>query len=111
MVAALEGPIWQRHVIDDSSRGADGVRLRDVNGAGLPDVATGWEEGGVTRIYLHPGHQKVGEPWPATTVGKTPSVEDAVWADLDGDGAVDVVSCCEGRTKSVIVHWAPGGGR
>jgi hypothetical protein len=106
----LEGKVWERHVIDDSSRGADGVRLADVNGDGLPDVATGWEEGGVTRVYLHPGHEEVREPWPATTVGKTPSVEDAVWADLDGDGAADVVSCCEGKTKSVFVHWAPGEG-
>ncbi|MCP4194102.1 MAG: hypothetical protein GY768_26125, partial [Planctomycetaceae bacterium] len=31
---------WQRHTIDDSSRGADGVRLMDVNGDGLMDIAT-----------------------------------------------------------------------
>ena len=36
---------WPRHVIDDSSVGADGVRLADVNGDGLPDITTGWEEG------------------------------------------------------------------
>ena len=27
--------------------------------------------------------------------------------DLDGDGAIDVVSCCEGKTNAVFVHWAP----
>ena len=38
---------WKRHVIDDTSRGADGTRLADINGDGLPDIATGWEQGGV----------------------------------------------------------------
>ncbi len=98
---------WKRHIIDDTSRGADGARLHDVNGDGLQDIATGWEEGGITRVYLHPGHDKVTTMWPAVTVGKTPSVEDAVFCDLDGNGAVDVVSSCEGNTKSILFHWAP----
>lgn len=98
---------WPRHAIDDSSRGADGVRLMDVNADELPDIATGWEEGGITRVYLHPGVANVKSPWPRVTVGKTPSVEDAVFADLDGDGGVDVVSSCEGETKTVFVHWGP----
>ncbi|MEJ6717261.1 MAG: VCBS repeat-containing protein, partial [Akkermansiaceae bacterium] len=45
--------------------------------------------------------------WPAVTVGKVRSAEDAVFADLDGDGAADVVSSCEGGTKSMFIHWAP----
>jgi len=98
---------WKRHVIDGSSKGADGVRLADINGDGLMDIATGWEEGGVIRAYVNPGHAKAKKPWPAVTVGKVKSSEDAVFADLDGDGAPDVVSCCEGRTKTVYVHWAP----
>ena len=32
------GPLWPLHVIDDSSRGADGVKLADVNNDGLPDI-------------------------------------------------------------------------
>lgn len=98
---------WRRHTIDDSSRGADGVRLADVNGDGRPDITTGWEEGGVIRTYLHPGHDSAKKPWPAVTVGKVRSAEDAVFVDLDGDGATDVVSCCEGNTRAVYVHWAP----
>jgi len=101
---------WTRHTIDDSSRGADGIRLADVNGDGQPDVVTVWEEGGVIRVYLHPGTDggKVTQPWPAVTVGKVKSPEDAVFADLDGDGAVDVVSSCEGKTQCMFAHWAPG---
>lgn len=103
---ALDAP-WKRHIIDGSSRGADGVRLADVNGDGLPDIATGWEQGGLVRVCVNPGPAKAREPWPAVTVGAVKNVEDAVFADLDGDGAVDVVSCAEGKTRLVSIHWAP----
>jgi hypothetical protein len=98
---------WPRHTIDNRSRGADGVRLADVNGDGLADIATGWEEGGVIRVYLNPGPQLAHQPWPMVTVGSVASPEDAVLVDLDQDGAMDVVSCCEGRNRTVYVHWAP----
>jgi len=94
-------------MIDGSSQGADGVRLADVNGDGLLDVATGWEQGGAVRICLNPGPGKVKDNWPAVTVGRAGDVEDAVFVDLDGDGAMDIVSCSEGRTRVVSVHWAP----
>jgi len=98
---------WPRHTIDDSSRGADGIRLWDVDRDGHADIVTGWEEGGITRVYLNPGPEKAKGKWPAVTVGRTPNVEDAVFCDLDNDGAHDVVTCCEGRTRTVFVHWAP----
>lgn len=103
------GTPWPRHVIDASSRGADGVRLADVNRDGNPDIVTGWEEGGLVRVYLHPGTAAgaVEKPWPAVTVGTVKSPEDAVFADVDGDGAIDVISSCEGRTNCMFVHWAP----
>ena len=104
---AAEDAPWQRHTIDNSSRGADGVRLADVNGDGLLDMTTGWEEGGVIRVYLNPDPQRATLLWPAVTVGKVKSPEDAVFADLDGDGAIDVVSSCEGKTRTMFVHWAP----
>ncbi|MHC4880317.1 MAG: FG-GAP repeat domain-containing protein [Planctomycetota bacterium] len=103
---AADSP-WKRHTIDDSSKGADGVRLADANGDGYLDIATGWEEGGVIRVYLNPGPQQARQKWPAVTVGRVKSAEDAVFADLDGDGSLDVVSSCEGRTRTMFVHWAP----
>jgi len=107
-VAQGRGNPWNLHIIDGSSRGADGVRLADVNSDGLMDITTGWEEGGVTKVYLHPGHARAKENWPSVMVGETPKVEDAVFADLDGDGAMDVVSSCEGGEKTIYFHWAPG---
>jgi len=100
-------PPWARHTIDSSSRGADGVRAADVNGDGLPDFPTGWEEGGRVRAYLNPGPGKARDPWPAVTVGEVASPEDAVFADLDGDGAFDVISSTEGKNNAIYFHWAP----
>ena len=98
---------WKRHTIDKSSIGADGIRMLDVNGDGLNDIATGWEEGGIIRAYLHPGKANAKELWPKVTVGKVKSPEDAVFADLDNDGAVDVISSCEGNNRKMFIHWAP----
>jgi len=109
LAGPIEGPAWNCHVIDDSSRGADGVRLADVNADGRLDIVTGWEEGGIVRVYLHPGPDKSQDRWPAVTVGRTPAIEDAVFVDLDADGAVDVIGSCEGKTRTMFVHWAPQG--
>ncbi len=98
---------WAMHTIDDASQGADGVRLADVDGDGLMDVVTGWEEGGVIRICRNPGATLAKEKWPSVEVGRVNSPEDAVFVDVDRDGAMDVISCCEGKTRTVFVHWAP----
>ena len=92
---------WKRHPIDNSSRGADGVRLSGR------DIVTGWEEGGIVRVYRYPGAAKVREPWPAETAGRVGSPEDALFVDLDGDGTMDVLTASEGSTRALHVHWAP----
>lgn len=104
---ATEAEPWRLHVVDDSSRGADGVRGADFNGDGLLDLVTGWEEGGVVRVCLNPGPGKCSRKWPAVTVGKVRSVEDAVPVDLDGNNRLDVVSSCEGSNRTIYFHWAP----
>lgn len=98
---------WARNTIDNSSLGADGVRTADVNGDGLPDLVAGWEQGGVSRIYLMQ-REGVGIPaWHIVEAGPAPAVEDALLVDLDQDGAIDVVSSTEGRNRKLLVHWAP----
>ena len=100
--------VWERHAIDTSSSGADGVRIADINNDQLMDIVTGWEEGGLTKVYLHPGNDQVRQLWPSVVVGQTPSVEDAVFVDLDDNGVMDVVSSTEGKNNKIYVHWAPG---
>ena len=95
---------WQRHVIDDSSRGADGVKAADINGDGHLDLVTGWEEGGQIRVCLQPDVELISDRWPAVTVGRVGSPEDAVFCDLDRDGVFEVISCCEGSTRLMYVH-------
>ena len=109
-VTRAPGEPWPRHLIDATSRGAHGVKLGDLNGDGRPDLVTGWEEGGVVRAYLHPGAAQVRSPWPAVTVGAVADAEDAVFADLDGDGRLEVVSATEGRTRTVYWHRPPPAG-
>ncbi|MFN7921532.1 MAG: VCBS repeat-containing protein [Bryobacteraceae bacterium] len=105
--AKLAGKPWHRYTIDDTSQGADGVKLIDVNTDGRPDVVTGWEEGGVVRAYFNPSRVDSKSPWRQVTVGRVKSPEDAVFADLDGDLRFDVVSACEGNERAMFIHWAP----
>ena len=98
--------LWPCHIIDNQSTGADGVKYMDINDDGRVDLVTGWEEGGVTKVYFHPGSDKVKEPWPAVTIGVTPDVEDAFFVDFNSDGQTDVVTLTEGKTKTIWVHQA-----
>lgn len=98
---------WPRHTIDDSLFGADGPRLADANGDGFPDIAVAWEQSGRSRVYLHPGVAgDPRQPWRYVEAGPAPDVEDAVFADLDADGKLDVLSCTD-RHQRVIAHFAP----
>jgi len=103
-VIVAPGAVWKRHTIDNTSHGADGVKLGDFDRDGRPDIVTGWEEGGVVRIYTNPGTAKLREPWPQITVGKVKSVEEAIFTDLDGDGKLEVVSGTEGNTRTLYWH-------
>ena len=83
---------WTRHTIDNRFDGADGVKLGDANGDGWTDLVVPWEQTGVVVVYLNPGPARAASGWPAVTVGRVGDVEDAVFVDLDADGALDVVS-------------------
>jgi hypothetical protein len=99
---------WTMHVIDNQARGADGVRVRDVNADGLPDVVTGFEEGGVVKLYVHPGRANVRKAWPAIVVGRVSDPEDAVAMDVDGDGRYEIISSTERANQKLYVHRYTG---
>ena len=103
-----ESTEWIRHSIDTgTSLGADGTRLADVDGDGDMDITTPWEEKGHIKAYLNPGPgQNITQLWESVIAGRVRGPEDSVFADLDNDGAVDVVSSAEGA-KALYVHWAP----
>lgn len=99
---------WKMHSIDPSpSSGSDGVKLADVNGNGFLDLVTGFEEGGVSRIYINPGPDKASQYWEYVEL-PSPDVEDAVLVDLNNNGVMDLVTASEGSTNQIMIHWAPG---
>lgn len=108
LTSAVAAPPWVRHTIDDGSRGADGVRLGDADRDGRTDIVTGWEEAGAVRICFGPEPADVQNRWPVAQIGDVRSPEDAVFADVNQDGWLDVVSCCEGRTQTIFLHLSPG---
>lgn len=93
LAALTHAQPWTRHTIDDTSRGADGVR---VAGRRPLRLVTGWEEAGIVRIYT-PG-PNVREPWRREEVGPAPNVEDA--ASAFGY----IISASEGKTRSLHAH-------
>jgi len=110
LIAAIQGANgqgWKHHIIDNSSSGADGVKLADINKDGLLDITTGWEEGGITKLYLNPGKDEVKSEWPSVVVGQTPRVEDVVFADMNNDGYLDIVSSTENKSEKIYVHFGP----
>lgn len=110
---------WTRHVIglpgtrpDDPSKTAnpDGVRLADLNGDGLQDIAVGFEYGEYARVYFHPGKEKVRSLWDTIIVHPScGAAEDASFVDVNNDGKPDVVICAEGGGR-VSFAFAPADG-
>lgn len=103
-IVAQENIPWKRHTIDNTSLGSDGSKLADVNGDGHVDLIVGWEEGGVSRLYINPGEPSTF--WKYIEV-PSPDVEDAFAVDLDGDGFMDLVTLSEGSHQRITIHWAP----
>lgn len=135
---------WQEYFIDAGEdqtcvstgfgdSGADGVDIRDFDDDGDFDIVTGWEESGITYVYLNPCNppnpdnptscsnpgatqQQWRAPWgpdPMDVRGGvgTESIEDAAFADFDLDDRPDgVVTATEGGNQHVKLHGKTSSG-
>ena len=101
-VAWHENPTWERHVIVDGV-GVEGLRsvvnqaIADINGDGIPEVA--FQSGfamlpasseGLNWIATSQGDPSMG--WEAEQVDAFPTSHHVTWADLDGDGELELVN-------------------
>lgn len=106
---------WQRRIISPGASGAgqldgaDGIDAADVDGDGLLDVVSGAEQGLRLRLAFHPGLHAVRQEWPSVTIPAVNmcSVEDAVFCDLNDDGALDIMAACETGAQRVEIMFAP----
>ncbi|HEU0036701.1 MAG TPA: VCBS repeat-containing protein [Kofleriaceae bacterium] len=100
---------WPRHTIHHGLAGADGVQMADLDGDGLLDVVTPWEQASRVTVSLHPPADcacAVREPWPTIVLpGRIGGAEDAMFADVDGNGRLDVVA--GGEDAQLMVYFAP----
>ncbi len=105
-----ESEAWARHALGrDGSGGADGVSLGDINQDGRLDIVTAFEEGDRIAVFLAPDVCKVREFWPQMRIAHIADGEDAVFADLDGDGYLEVATAHEGEQREIRIHQLRGG--
>lgn len=106
------GTPWSRHTIVAGSaalRGSDGVHLADINNDGRLDAVSGHEQSHKVTVSLHPGHAQAEATWQTVVLPGTGNVigpEDAIFADVDGDGRKDVIVGAEGGNQ-IVVLFAP----
>ncbi|MEX0726811.1 MAG: VCBS repeat-containing protein [Planctomycetaceae bacterium] len=107
---------WTKHIIDDTGRAQIQGHPVDVDGDGDTDVviAQGMRdpllpaERHVIVWYENVGEKGMGTEWTKHAVGPMPYAFEAIAADFDGDGDVDIAASSWAKGDQVV--WFENGG-
>lgn len=96
-VAWLENPTWERHQIIADTRGIVNQAIADLDGDGIPELAfqssfamQAENSEGINWIARSQGNPEM--PWKAEPIDRWATSHHVTWADLDGDGAKELVN-------------------
>jgi hypothetical protein len=96
-VGWYENPTWQRHVIVPEMQQIVNQAVADITGDGIPEVA--YESAFAMQAANSPGHVWLArsqgdprQPWKADKLDSFPTSHHVIWADLDGDGKLELVN-------------------
>ncbi|MFN0067165.1 MAG: FG-GAP repeat domain-containing protein [Limisphaerales bacterium] len=101
--------LWTRTVLDESLVDGHALAVGDVLGLGHDQVVVGWRAmnrpGVKVGVKLLVPKDAAGDAWESHLLDdNTMACEDAMLADLDGDGDLDVIAA--GRaTRNVKLYW------
>ena len=92
-----ENPTWERHVIVDDVASLVNLAIADINGDGIPEVAyqtqfamQATRSEGLNWVATSQGDPTMG--WKSEQVDAFPTSHHVTWADLDGDGELELVN-------------------
>ena len=92
-----ENPTWERHVIVDGVSSLVNLAIADLDGDGIPEVAyqTGFamvaaNSRGFNSIARSQGDPR--QPWKTEQIDEFPTSHHVTWADLDGDGELELLN-------------------
>ena len=92
-----ENPTWERHVIVEDVPSLVNLAIADIDGDGIPEVPY------QTAFAMVPanseGHNWIAtsqgdptQPWKSQAIDDAPTSHHVTWADLDGDGELELVN-------------------
>ncbi|MGQ0733841.1 MAG: FG-GAP repeat domain-containing protein [Acidobacteriota bacterium] len=96
-LAWYENPSWARHVIVPEMRQIVNQAMADLDGDGVPELAfqsafamQPAKSAGDNWLARHQGDPR--QPWKLEKIDSFPTSHHVVWADLDGDGRVELIN-------------------
>jgi hypothetical protein len=112
-------PTWKKHVISNDAPAPIHGHPVDMDGDGDIDVvmAHGMRDGVAAKEkhqvvwYENVGKPGKGTEWKRHLVGALPYAFEAIAADVDGDGKLDIVATAWGPTGRVVWFHNPGHGK